>query len=137
MRNLKWLAALVAILALGLVAAGCGGDDDDTTSATTATEATTTAEDTTAEDTTAEDTTTEEISGSTPDDVYQACLDVISGTPAEAAGQAGCEQARDAFQQCIDQAEATGGDAGDTAAQLCQDAADQAIDTLKTAGAAG
>ena len=131
MRNVKWLALLSAVLAFGLIAAGCGGDDDDTTSAAATTEATTSAEDTSTE------STTEEVSGSTPDDVYQACLDVISGTAAEAAGQAGCEQARDAFQQCIDQAEATGGNAGDSAAQLCQDAADQAINTLKTAAGAG
>jgi hypothetical protein len=134
MRNLKWLAALVAVLAVGLIAAGCGGDDDETTAATV-TEATTTTEDeaTTEDETTSEDTSAE---GSTPDDVYNACIDVIEGTPAEEASKPACEQARDAFQQCLDQADAAGGDAGDTAAQLCQDAADQTIDTLKTAGAA-
>jgi hypothetical protein len=133
MRNLKWLAALVAVLGVGLLATGCGGDDDTTTvtsGSDTSTEATTT-EDSTS---TSEDSGT---SGSTPDDVYNACIDVIEGTPAENASTPACEQARDAFQQCLDQANAAGGDAGETAAQLCQDAADQTIDTLKTAGAAG
>ena len=132
MRNLKWLAALVAVLGVGMLAAGCGGDDDTTTvTSGSDTTAATTTEDTTS---TSEDTGT---SGSTPDDVYNACIDVIEGTPAEEASKPACEQARDAFQQCIDQANAAGGDAGDTAAQLCQDAADQTIDTLKTADAAG
>jgi hypothetical protein len=132
MRNLKGLAALVAVLAIGMLAAGCGGDDDTTSTVTAAEDASTTS--TEATSTTEESTT--EASGSTPDDVYNACIDVIEGTPAEEASKPACEQARDAFQQCIDQADAAGGDAGDTAAQLCQDAADQTIDTLKTAGAA-
>jgi hypothetical protein len=131
MRNVKWLAALAAILALGLIAAGCGGDDDETTSAAPATEATTAAEDTTAEETTtAEDTGSE---GSTPEDVYNACIDAIEGTPVEETSKPACEQARDAFQQCIDSADAAGGSAGDAAAQLCQDAADQTIAGLKAA----
>jgi hypothetical protein len=132
MRNVKWLAALIAVLGVGMLAAGCGGDDDTTTvTSGSDTTAATTTEDTTS---TSEDTGT---SGSTPDDVYNACIDVIEGTAAEEASKPACEQARDAFQQCIDQANAAGGDAGDTAAQLCQDAADQTIDTLKTADAAG
>ena len=135
MRNGKWLLALVALMASGLIAAGCG-DDDETTSAveTTATEATTTAE----EDTTAEETTEEsdDSSGSsTPDDVYNACIDVIEGTAAEDAGQTACEQARDAFEQCTQQAEsAPEGDARDLAVQACQDAADQAVESLQAAG---
>jgi hypothetical protein len=132
MRNVKWLAALIAVLGVGMLAAGCGGDDDTTTvTSGSDTTAATTTEDTTS---TSEDTGT---SGSTPDDVYNACIDVIEGTAAEEASKPACEQARDAFQQCIDQANAAGGDAGDTAAQLCQDAADQTIDTLMTADAAG
>jgi DNA-binding FadR family transcriptional regulator len=132
MRNVKWLAALIAVLGVGMLAAGCGGDDDTSTvTSGSDTTAATTTEDTTS---TSEDTGT---SGSTPDDVYNACIDVIEGTAAEEASKPACEQARDAFQQCIDQANAAGGDAGDTAAQLCQDAADQTIDTLKTADAAG
>jgi hypothetical protein len=131
MRGQKWLAAIAAILAAGLVAAGCGGGDDTTTvliggdTSTAATESTTTSDESTTEDS--------GTSESTPDDVYNACIDAISGTPAESVGQAGCQQARDAFQRCLDQAGATSGSAGDTAAQLCQNAADQAIDTLKTA----
>ncbi len=29
MRNSKWILALVGLLACGLIAAGCGDDDDD------------------------------------------------------------------------------------------------------------
>ena len=137
MRFQKWMAALAAVLALGLIAAGCG-DDDDTTSATTATEATTTETPGDDETTTAEDETTAsddtEAEGSTPEDVYNACIDVIEGTAAEDASKPACEQARDAFQQCLDQSEAAGGDAGEAAIKICQDAADQTIDALKAAG---
>jgi hypothetical protein len=132
MRSVKRLAALAAVLALGLVASGCGGGDDTTTvsvgdeTTTTSTEATTTGESTS--------TTADSTSGSTPDDVYNACLDAIEGTPVEESTKPACAQARDAFQQCIDQANAAGGSAGDTAAQLCQSAADQTIDGLKAAG---
>ena len=52
---MRWLAILV--LALALVAAGCGGDDDSTASDGPATEETTTAEETTPEETTDGDTT--------------------------------------------------------------------------------
>ena len=47
MRNSKWLIALVAIMATGLIAAGCGDDDE---SSTTAAETTSTSEETASED---------------------------------------------------------------------------------------
>ena len=50
----RLLPVLFALLAIGLFAAGCGDDDDDSGDTTTAAE--TTVEDTTSEDTTTEDT---------------------------------------------------------------------------------
>jgi uncharacterized protein (DUF885 family) len=53
---MRWLALIV--IALALVAAGCGGDDESSASDdTTIEETTTTSEDTTSEDTTSEETT--------------------------------------------------------------------------------
>jgi hypothetical protein len=133
MRNAKWIVALVALMAMGLIAAGCG-DDDDTTAAsdTSATESSTSAESTTSD----ESTTSEDSGGdATSDDVLQACEDVIKGTPAESAGETACQQAADAFDQCQQQAEATPeGDSRDLAIQACQDAANQAVDALQAAG---
>lgn len=131
--KVKWIAVLVAVLAFGLIGAGCGDDEDTASTAadTTATEATSTEPSTTEDSTTSSDTGGE----SSPDDVYNACLDVIEGTPAEAAGQTACEQARAAFEQCTKQAEATPeGDARDLAIQACQDAADQATQALQASG---
>ena len=139
MRNAKWLALMVALLTCGLIAAGCGDDEDSSSTVATPTEETTT-EDSTTEDATAEETTTEESddsesTDSSPDDVYNACIDVIEGTAAEAAGQSACEQARDAFEQCAQQADAIGDDsARDLAVQACQNAADQSVAALEAAG---
>lgn len=129
MKSSKWLFALMALLACGLIAAGCG-DDDETTSAATTEE--TSAESTT-EETTTEDTSDSDLS--TPDDVYNACIDVIEGTAAESAGQTACEQARDAFEQCATQAEAQPeGEGRDLAIGACQQAAEQATEALQAAG---
>lgn len=132
MRNGKWLVLMVALLTCGLIAAGCGDDEEPTTAAPTS-------EETTSEDTTAEETTEEsddsDATGSSPDDIYNACMDVIKGTPAEAAGETACAQARDAFEQCAEQADAIGDDSGrEMAVQACQDAADQAVAALEAAG---
>ena len=138
MRDLRWLVALIAVLAVGLVAAGCGDDDessDTTTPAATSEE--TTSEDTTAEETTTEDADEPEISddSATPDDIYNACIDVIEGTPAATAGQASCEQVRTAFEQCTKQAEASGNeDAIELAVRACQQAADQTLAALESGG---
>jgi hypothetical protein len=141
MRNTKWIALLVGLIACGLIAAGCGSSDDSSSSssteATTSTESTatdTTATDTTSTESTSTDTTSTDTSGeNTPEDVYNACLDVIEGTPAEAAAKPSCVQARDAFQECLDQANQAG-DQKEAALKICQDAADQAIATLQSAG---
>jgi hypothetical protein len=118
MRERKWVLALTGLLACGLIAAGCGDDNEDTT--------------TTSGDTS---TTQSSESGSTPDDVYQACIDAIEGTPAESAGKTACEQTRNAFEQCSEQANnAPEGTARDTAIQACQKAADTATAALKSGG---
>jgi hypothetical protein len=125
MRIAKWMLALMALLACGLIAVGCGDDDDSSSSS--------------------DDTATEESSssgsddsssteGSTPDDVLAACEDVIEGTAAEDAGQAGCQAAADAFEQCLTQSEdIDDSDAQETALAACQDAADHAVDALESA----
>jgi hypothetical protein len=138
MRSKNLLFLLAVVLTSGLIAAGCGDDDSTTSTAaeTTATESTA-SEDTDA--TTEESTTTDSDSGSSDIDsegVYNACIDVISGTAAEAAGETACAQARDAFEQCAQQAESLPEDnsARDDAIAICQDAADQAVKSLEAAG---
>ena len=67
-----------------------------------------------------------------------ACEDVIAGTPGEEAGQAGCEAAADAFEQCLAQSENVDDEAAkETALQACQDAADQAVEALESAPQGG
>jgi len=125
MRISKWMLALIALLACGLIAAGCGDDDEDSSSSDEpATEE--------SSDSGSDDSSSTE--GSTPDDVLAACEEVIEGTAAEDAGQAGCQAAADAFEQCLAQAEDIGNDgARETALGACQDAADQAVAALKAA----
>jgi hypothetical protein len=138
MRSKNLLFLLAVVLACGLLAAGCG-DDDSTTS--TAAE-TTAAETTTSEDAdaTTEETTTEDSGDSSgevdSEGVYDACIDVIEGTAAESAGETTCAQARDAFEQCAEQAESLPEDnsARDDAIAICQDAAEQAVKSLEAAG---
>ena len=136
MRNAKWLVLLVGVLACGLIAAGCG-DDEDTSSTVATPESTSTTSDDTGDETstTSDDSGDDSSGGNTPDDVFNACMDVIAGTPAEAAGQSACESARDAFEQCTSQAESIGDSSGqDLAVQACQDAADQAVAALEASG---
>jgi hypothetical protein len=140
MRKQVWILLIVGVFALGLLAAGCGGNDDTGTTEVTledtdATTTTTGGETTITTDTSTTTTDTTSTSGDTsPDDVYNACVDAIKGTAAESAGETACAQARDAFEQCAKQAEAAGGDAADTALGICQQAADQAVKSLEAAG---
>lgn len=118
MHNRKLLPAFIAVLTIGLLGlAGCGGDEETTTPPATGDTAAT--------------TTTEASDGATPDDVYQACLDALEGTPAEGAAENACAQTRDAFEECTTQASnAPEGTARDAALQACQDAADRATEAL-------
>jgi hypothetical protein len=63
--------------------------------------------------------------------VYNACIDAINNNPA---GKSGCVAARNAFQQCSDQAASLSGSAKTTAINACQSAADQTVAALKSAG---
>ena len=130
MRKRNGLVVLLGLLACGLIAGGCG--DDDSSSADTSTTESTSADTSTTESSTTESSTTAS-EGSTPDDVYNACIDAIEGTPAESAGQAACEQVRTGFEQCSKQAEsAPEGTARDTAIAACQRAADATTSALQS-----
>jgi hypothetical protein len=118
-----WLVAIAVLVAFGLFA-GCGSSDDSSSSSTAASSTTSSTESTDSGGGTSS-------GGSTPDDVYNACLDAISGTPAVAAVKPGCAAARDAFEQCTQQASNLSGSEQDTAVQACQDAADKATAALK------
>ena len=119
MRIAKWMLALMALLACGLIAVGCGDDDDDSSSS---------------DEPATEETAEASAEGSTPEDVLAACEDVIEGTAAEDAGQAGCEAAADAFEQCLAQSEDIDDeDSRETAVTACQNAADQAVEALESA----
>lgn len=117
------------LLATGLIAVGCGDDDEDEpTTDAPATEAEAPESDSGSEE-------SESSEGSTPADVQAACEDAIAGTPGEEAGQSACEAAADAFEQCATQAESVPEDNGarETAVKACQDAADQTVDALNSA----
>ena len=113
MKKSTWFGVLVALLACGLIAVGCGGGGDSTT------------------DTGISPTST---TGNSPDDVYNACIDAIEGSPAESLGKTACEQAKNAFQTCSDKANDLSNDNAKSAAlNACQQAADSAISALKSA----
>jgi hypothetical protein len=99
---MRWLALLV--LALALVAAGCGGGDDESSASDEPTvEETTTAEETTDEATTDDATTDDDVdlSGVLAD---EDCLRLasIGATFAQAVTGASDEEAVEAFQQLVD-----------------------------------
>ena len=124
---------LIALLAVGLIAAGCGDDDDE--GSTDEPAATEEATDTGGTESDAAETEEASEGGSTPDDVLAACEDAIAGTPGEQAGQAGCEAAANAFETCLTESEDLPDEAAkETALAACQDAADQAVAALKAAG---
>ncbi len=107
MRTSKWLILLVGLLACGLIAAGCGDDDDDEL-VDRDDGGEHRAEDTTREDTSSEDTgDTSDNESIDSESFYNACTDTAAGTPAEATAESVCGQARDALEQCANQAEAS------------------------------
>lgn len=73
---MRWLTIAVALTALVLVGAGCGGDDDAASDATTLTEATT--DETTTDDTTTDETTTDDDSGDLGDFASGECAELIA-----------------------------------------------------------
>jgi hypothetical protein len=124
MRIAKWMLALLALFACGQIAVGCGGDDDESSSG----------DEPAAEETSDPSSDDPSTKGSTPDDLLAACEEAVAGTPAEDVGKAGCEQAADAFETCLTEAENLNEDsASEKALAACQDAADQAVKALEAA----
>jgi len=120
MRISKWMLAVAALLACGLIAAGCGDDNDDSSS------------------TTSTSTSSDSGSGSSSEDVLKACEAAIAGTPAESAGQAGCKAAADAFAKCAEEADKISNSAAsDKAVEACQKTADAATKALESGGGGG
>jgi hypothetical protein len=119
MPALRWLTALGALLALGLLASGCGGE---TTTVTVA------------PSTTSSSGSSTTSSEATPEELYDECIDAVEGTPAESTGQTTCQQTRDVLEQCIQQARSLPQSAQASAIRICDSAARQAIDGLKAAG---
>jgi len=129
MKNYMWLSACLALVAAALVA-GCGGGGSSSTSAP-ATTATGSAS--TSSSSTTEATTTEASGDSTPEDVYNACIDALSDVGNDQVVQQGCSQARDAFEQCSTQASnAPEGSAREAALKACQHAANQTVAGLES-----
>jgi uncharacterized protein YgiB involved in biofilm formation len=111
MRRSSVLIALLAVLALGLVAAGCGGDDDETTVPENAQEAL--------------------------DDASQSAQDAIdeANDSAQEALEDAPENIDEAVQQCLDAVDASGipDDQAQGLKDLCEsggDAAGQALEDL-------
>ena len=126
MKSYMWLSACLALATAALVA-GCGG------SSSTGSAARTTSGATTAPPGPASTTSTRVDGGTTPDDVYHACLDALQGIASERVAQRGCAQARDAFVQCVTQASnAPEGAPRDAALKACQRAADKAVAQLRS-----
>jgi len=86
---MRWLTIAVALTALVLVGAGCGGDDDAASDATTLTEATT--DETTTDDTITDETTTDTDDSDDFDLASGECAELVeAGTKlSEAFGAAG------------------------------------------------
>ena len=96
---MRWLALLV--MALALVAAGCGGSDNESAGSDETTVEETTTTETTSEDTTSEETTDTDVSGILND---EDCLKLagIGATFAQAITGATDEEAAEAFQNLVD-----------------------------------
>ena len=131
MRNSKWILMLIGILACGLIAAGCGDDDDDSSSDEPATEE---SSDTSSDDTESEDTDSGEGTVDV-DEFLSSCEETVEGTPGADTAIAACEDAADALEQCADQANASGDeDLAEEAIALCQQAADDAVKQFEALG---
>ena len=127
MRITRWLLALMALLACGLIAAGCGDDDDESSSDEPATEESSDAtSDESSEDSSSSDSAVD------VDEFLSSCQEAFEGQPGEEIAADGCQQAADALEQCADAAEASGDDAAiESAVKACQETADQAVAALE------
>jgi hypothetical protein len=121
-RNLLTVFAVLSALAL---VAGCGSSSSSSTTSTTAGGSS-------GGSSSGGSTSTSSSGGATSTDVYNACIDALKGTPAEAQGQTACNAAKSAFDQCAQQASSLSGSAQDTAVSACQDAANKTVAALKS-----
>jgi hypothetical protein len=131
MRTNRWILLLACgLLACGLLAAGCGDDNSTSTTPAATTDSSSSA------DATSSDSTSADSGGGVDTDAfYSACTDAAAGTPAENTATTVCGQARDALESCASQAEANGDDTAVAAAEdICQQAADKAVESFKAAG---
>jgi len=132
MRNNRWIVLLVGLLAIGLLAAGCGDDDDSSSSTPTTSEEATTEEATTEDSGDSGDVEVEEVDA---DAFYDACTEAAAGTPGEATAETACAQARDALEQCSEDAAASGNaEVAQAAIEACQAAADEAVEQFEALG---
>ena len=125
MRKNVWILAITGVLALGLLASGCGSDDSSTTSVSvddTAASTTVSGDDTSV---TADDTSSDSGGEVDTEAFLNECNDAASGV---AAAESACQQAADALEQCAGQAN------NDSAIAICQSAADEAVKQLQAAG---
>jgi hypothetical protein len=131
MRKNVWILLVVGVLALGgMVAAGCGGDDDSgTTVSVEDTDAVTTTEDTDSTVTATDETTTEDSGDIDTSAFLDECKSKAEGTAAESAATTVCEQAAGALEKCAQQA-----DGNQTVIDACQQVADKAVEQLQAAG---
>ena len=121
MRSKNLLFLLAVVLTAGLIAAGCGDDDSTRPRPPPRPRPRRPRPPRTRSDDRGQRPGSSEIDS---EGVYNACVDAIEGTAAEAAGETAGAQARDAFEQCAAQAEALPEDnsARDDAIAICQDA---------------
>jgi hypothetical protein len=129
MRKNLWILAVVGVLACGTIAAGCGSDDDSTSTTEVTVEDTDASTTTSGDDTTvtATDNTSSDSGGVDTEAFLKECNDAAAGTPGEATAATVCQQAADGLEKCADQA-------GDAGVEICQQVADQAVKQLQAAG---
>jgi len=129
MRKNVWILLVVGLLALGGIAvAGCGSDDDTSTTVSVEdTDAETTTEGT--DTTVTSDTTTDDSGDIDTSGFLDECKSKAEGTAAEAAASTICEQAAGAFEKCAQQA-----DGNQSIIDACQAVADKAVEQLQSAG---